>query len=142
MYNYVKKLKPSEEYAPIFNRLIRLCEIRKTSVSQLLDIFASSRSAVGAWKNGNINANLIEGIAEHLNVSIQYLITGKESESEPRPESESESIIQQQKGIHQISNREKELLGYFRELSDEEQIKLIGRAEVLAEQAKLEENIG
>lgn len=127
-----KKLKPSEEYAPIFNRLIKLCEMRETSVSQLLDVFASSRSAVGAWKNGNINANLIEGIAKHLNVSVEYLITGKEN----RP------VIQQKRDIQQINGREKELLEYFRELSDEEQIKLIGRAEVLAEQAKLKENVG
>lgn len=38
--------------------------------------------------------------------------------------------------------REKEMLMLFRNLSEYEQIKLIGRAEILVEQAKLEESAG
>jgi transcriptional regulator with XRE-family HTH domain len=76
-----KKLRPSEEFDPIFNRLIEVCEKRNTNVSSLCDEFATSRSVLSTWKKGNISANLIQPIAEKLNVSIEYLLTGKDVEN-------------------------------------------------------------
>lgn len=134
-----KKLRPSEEYAPIFNRLIKLCETKGTSISQLLDIFASSRSAVGAWKNGNINANLIEGIAKHLNVSVEYLITGKENTYLPTTIHTDE--LEQEK-IKSVNAKEQRLLNAFRALPLEEQFCFIGKMEQAAENYNSEENVG
>ena len=118
-----KKLKPSSEYDPLFNRIITICESQGTTVSELLDNVVSSRSAIGAWKKGNISANLIETIARYLNVSIEYLITGNETKF---------SDIN-------ISSDEKELLSHFSKLSDKSKGIVIGRAEQLAKQEGLKQ---
>lgn len=75
-----KRLTPSPDFDPIFNRLIELSYGRGSSPSNLCDQFASSRSALNAWKKGNISANLIVPICEHLDISIEYLLTGKGEE--------------------------------------------------------------
>ena len=46
------------------------------------------------------------------------------------------------KSVQYTDLREREMLMLFRSLSEHEKDKLIGRAELLAEQAKLEENVG
>ncbi|MGN0460408.1 MAG: helix-turn-helix domain-containing protein, partial [Ruminococcus sp.] len=71
-----KKLQKSEEFSPIFNRIIDLSELRGITVSNLLDEFTTSRSTINAWKNGNINIAIIPDIAKRLGVSIEYLLTG------------------------------------------------------------------
>lgn len=109
-----KKLKPSKEFAPIFNRIIEICDSNKNSVSDLLDKFASSRSAMITWKKGNIPAETAYNIAKELNVSIDFLVSGKEKSPS-------------------VSVDEQELLTYYRELPKNEQQRLIGRAEALAE---------
>lgn len=113
-----KKLKSSPDYDPLFNRIIEICESNGTTVSELLDKVVSSRSAISAWKKGNISANLIETIANYLNVSIEFLITGNEN----RVYSDS------------ITAEERELLTHFSKLSDKSKGIVIGRAEQLAEQ--------
>lgn len=44
--------------------------------------------------------------------------------------------------VQHINSKENEMMRLFRSLSDDEQMRLIGRAELLAEQANLEENVG
>lgn len=46
-----KRLQKSDLFAPIFNRLIDLCENKNTTVTSLLDKFTNSRSAMNAWKH-------------------------------------------------------------------------------------------
>lgn len=46
------------------------------------------------------------------------------------------------KSVNYINSKENEMLRLFRSLSDDEQMRLIGRAELLVEQANLEENVG
>ena len=73
------------------------------------------------WKSGKSKSYrkyLIE-IAEFFNVSIDYLVYGKEKSSST-----------------ELTEDERELLKYFKQLSNHEQTKLIGRAELLAEQEK------
>ncbi len=109
-----------------------LCNNKGISPTATLQKIGVSTSKLTAWKNGSTpSVAVLILISEFFNVSIDYLIYGKE-----------DKLVVQQKEVHQINGREKELLKYFRELSDEEQIRLVARAEVLAEQAKLEENVG
>ena len=93
-----------------------------------------NEKTVSAWKKNNSlpPADKISKISDCLGVTINYLLTGEEEKP----------VIQQSQNFQQINSREKELLKYFKMLSNEEQIRLIARAEVLAEQAKLEENVG
>lgn len=112
-----KKLVQSDEFSPIFNRLITICDSKKYSVSNLLDKFATSRSAINAWKKGNISAGTTAEIAKALGVSIEYLITGQEKSS---------SAVD-------LTTDEQELLKYFKKLSDKSKGKVIERAEMLAE---------
>lgn len=112
-----KKLVQSKEFAPMFNRIIEICDSKKYSVSNLLDQCATSRSAINAWKKGNISAGTTAEIAKALNVSIEYLITGQEKSS-PTIE---------------LNADEQELLEYFSKLSDKSKGKIIERAAVLAE---------
>ena len=119
-----KKLKQSDEYAPIFNRLIEVCDKKNITVSQLLDKFTTSRSAIGAWKKGNINADTVGKIADYLSTSLEYLIYGEEKESEN--ERTTNNIL--------FTNKiEEEAFHLFQKLSEYEQIKLIGRMETLLE---------
>ncbi len=112
-----KKLVQSDEFSPIFNRLIAICDSKKYSVSNLLDKFATSRSAINAWKKGNISAGTTAEIAKALGVSLEYLIMGQEKSS---------SVVG-------LTADEQELLKYFKKLSDKSKGKVIERAEMLAE---------
>ena len=67
-----KKLQKSDMFSPIFNRLIDLCENNNTTVTTLLDKFTNSRSAINAWKNGNINTELLPKIANDLNIPLNF----------------------------------------------------------------------
>ncbi len=117
-----KRIKKSEEYAILFNNLIDLCDKNNTSVTTLLGEFMSSKSAMQAWKNGNINTGIIPKLAQHFDVSLDYLFTGKESQPS------------------ELSEDEQELLTYFKNLPHDQQQQLIGMAILLCEQVKEQED--
>lgn len=98
----------------ILDRIVNLLNDRNQK--DLCDYLKLDKSAVTSWKNGSSKSYrkyLIE-IAEFFNVSIDYLVYGKEK-SPPLPEDELE------------------LLTYYKDLPEREQMKLIGRASALAE---------
>ncbi len=125
-----KRLKPSEKYDEIFNRILEQCIIKNTAVSELIDICGLSRSVMTAWKKGNINPKALSVISKRLNVSMERLTDGTDASSD----------IPKNNDIRLINARENELLRLFRTISEEEQLKLIGRLELLSELAKTEEN--
>lgn len=124
-----KKLEQSAEYSPIFNRIIELCDCQKITVSNLLDMFSSSRSAINAWKKGNIDAETIYNIAETLNVSMEYLIKGKEI-----------SKLDLNTYEKELTENEQELLEIFNKFNEREQIKIIGKIEDWFETKQKREN--
>lgn len=69
-----KKLMQSSEYSDVFNRMISLSDKTGISISSLLDKHCSSRSAMGAWKKGNINAELLPKIADDYGCSLDDLL--------------------------------------------------------------------
>ena len=110
-----KRLQKSDLFAPIFNRLIDLCENKNTTVTSLLDKFTNSRSAMNAWKNGNISTELLPKIAKELNISLDILLTGTEKSSP----------------TDNLSENELEMLEVFQKFNEREQLKLIGKLEEL-----------
>lgn len=125
-----KKLKPSESYDEVFNRILEQCIINNTTVSELIDMCGLSRSVMTAWKKGNINPKALSMISKRLNVSMEYITDGEDSPSD----------IPKNNSIQLINARENELLRLFRTIPEEEQLKLMGRLELLSELAKTEEN--
>lgn len=117
-----KKLQKSEAFAPIFNRLIEICDNYDTSISKLLDDYTSSRSAISAWKNGNINADVIVKIADRFNISTDYLL-GKSSNSTGKKKN----------SPSELTENEQKIIALFKQLSESQQGQLIGRAEMMAE---------
>ena len=115
-----KKLLKSDEYDPIFNRLIDLCEQTNISISNLLDMFATSRSAINAWKKGNIPANIIPKIADYFNITTDYLLTGTILKKEYLLIEDKRKCLQE---------NEREILKVFQNFNDREQLKIIGRME-------------
>ena len=119
-----------------------------------------------------VNSDILLAIAKHFKVSIDYLLTGQEDSVASLTSDEQKLLENYSKltnkdkeavssraeelanGIASETNedrqdifkytdlKEKEMFTLFRRLSEYEQIKLIGRAEILAEQAKLEESVG
>lgn len=115
-----KKLEKSENYAIAFNRLIDVCNANNVSISSLLDKFATSRSAITAWKKGNISTDVLASIANELDVSLDYLLTGKEKSSPTET----------------LTVDEQELLTYYNKLDAFQKGQLLERAIVLSESAK------
>lgn len=102
----------------IFTSICKEKGYSPTSVLQRLNI---STSKLTAWKNGSMpNSSFLLPISELLEVSIDYLLTGKEKSS-------SEVTL---------SPDEQKLLTYFKDLSDIDKGIVIGRAEALAESNK------
>ncbi len=125
-----KKLKPSKSYDEVFNRILEQCIIKNTTVSELIDMCGLSRSVMTAWKKGNINPKALSMISKRLNVSMEYLTNGENTQAD----------IPKNNSIQLINARENELLRLFRTISEEEQLKLMGRLELLSELSKTEEN--
>lgn len=115
-------LKKSEEYHFIFNNIIELCNKKNITVSNLLLKFSTSKSAMTAWKKGNIYPDTLINLAEYFDISLDYLMTGKEE--------------------IKLTQNEQELLSIFRNLDDRNQIKAIGKIEDYVEIKNRQKRIG
>lgn len=73
-------------------------------------------------ENGNINTELLPKIANDLNISLEFLLTGKEAQ------------------INNLSDNEQEMLDVFSKFNEREQIKLIGKLEELYRQKQIKES--
>lgn len=102
--------------------LDRICMLLGDGKQQeLTDYLGLKKTAFSDWKGGKSNSYrkyLIE-IAEFFNVSLDFLVFGKEHAN-----------------IENITDDEKELLKYYKELDDYEKGRVVGRAEELAEAAR------
>lgn len=159
-----------------YEQLKKACKNNRTSVTAVLKKIGIGTANGTYWKNGSVpSSDIVVQLSEFLNVSTDYLLTGKENPTTELTADEQEllnnynkltdavkkeaskSVEELATGITSETNedrqgvfksiqytdlREKEMLMLFRKLSEYEQIKLIGRAEVLVEQAKLEESAG
>lgn len=108
-----KKLSNSPNYSVFFNNLITLCNNNNTSPTAIAEEF-SNRSVLTAWKNGKIEISTINQIAEHFGVSVEYLLTGKETNNTIK-----------------VSPKEQELLSLYNKLSVHNQYRVLERAQTL-----------
>lgn len=101
-------------------------ELRKQKKKQkdLATYIGISTSAVSDWKKKGTNpsAENISAIADFLEVSTDYLLTGKESESPDE--------------ISLMNANEKTMMNLFRMLTEKEQDRIIGRLENMVEESQ------
>ena len=103
----------------ISQRIFEIMKQNKQKQKDLADATNISTSAISAWKKNGTSpaAETLFAIADFLGVSLDYLLTGKES-------------------TLRLTEDEHDLLSLYGKLSSVEQQRLIGRAELLAEQAE------
>lgn len=115
-----KKLMQSSEYSDVFNRMISLSDKTGISISSLLDKHCSSRSAMGAWKKGNINAELLPKIADDYGCSLDDLLRDD---------------LNSNNRTRALDTDEQELLSNYRKSSRMDKARIQERAMVCAENA-------
>ncbi len=106
----------------ILNRIIVLLGARDQK--ELTDFLNLKKTAFTDWKSGKSNSYrkyLIE-IAEFFNVSLDYLVYGKETESSNK--------------INLMNANETTMMNLFRMLSEKEQDRVIGRLENMVEESQ------
>lgn len=89
----------------------RICELARNeglSIAALEKAVGLSNGIIGKWKKQSPSCDKLKLIADYLNTTIDYLLTGIGNE---------------------LKQNETEMLEIFREFDDREQIKIIGRME-------------
>lgn len=100
----------------ISQRIFTVLKEKQLKQKDMSDYTGISTSAISAWNKNNTNpaAESLSTIADFLEVSLDYLLTGEEKSSS-------------------LTNDEQELLKYYKKLPEREQVKLLSRAETLSE---------
>jgi transcriptional regulator with XRE-family HTH domain len=88
----------------IVQRVFQLLEEQNKDQRELAHFLSISPTTVSAWKkrSSDIPSSYISAIADFLNVSCEYILTGKKNTSS------------------EISEDEEKILKYYRQLTDEE----------------------
>ena len=98
-----------------YEQLKEACKNKKTSVTAVLKAINIGTANGTYWKNGSIpSSDIVVKLAEYLDVTTDYLLTGKESTSS-------------------LDEEDQECLDLFRSLSDKDKGKIIGRMETMIE---------
>lgn len=105
----------------ICERLFDELERRNLTAYGLCKAIGLNTSATTAWKKNGTDppAKYIAKISEFLGCSLSYLLTGEETEQERE--------IKKEPSVG-VSDRGRELLGYFNQLGEYEQGVLVGEA--------------
>lgn len=106
----------------ISQRIFQILKDKKCTQKQFSSSTGISESTISDWKKKGTNpaADKLSVIADMLNVSLDYLLTGKEKSS----------------STGKLTADEQELLTYYKELNDIDKGIVIGRAETLLEKYK------
>ena len=103
----------------ILDRILLLLKRENRDQKELTEYLDLKNSAFSEWKSGkskSFRKYLIE-ISEFFDVSIDYLVYGKEKNSSS-----------------ELTEEEQECISAFRELTRDDQMKFIGRMQATAEQ--------
>lgn len=126
------------QFAQIFNKVITEKKISAYKMSKDTGI---SDSLICYWKKGERmpNAENLIVISKYLDVSIDYLLTGEE----PTLENSIPNKIEIPKPP--LTENEEDILSLLNQLSERNQIKLIGKVEEIVKemnQSNVQENVG
>ena len=103
-----------------YDNLKAICTEKGLKITPVVLECGGTRGMLGGWNNGAApNSDIIMKLSERLNVPTDVLLFGKDCR---------DIIIA-------TDEDEQQMLRLFRSLPDKEQIKLLGRAELLAELA-------
>lgn len=97
----------------------RICELaheKGISISALEKTLGLGNGIIGKWRKQSPSCDKLKIVADYLNTTIDYLLTGKKNSSAAN-----------------LTSDEYELLQYFKKLSDKSKGIVLGRAEQLAE---------
>lgn len=103
-----------------FEQLAKACKKRGKTVTAIAKELKISKSNVTNWKNGTIpNGEIVVRLSELLGVTADYLLKDEDEIN-----------------VLNISEDEKELLNYYKELDAQDKGSVLGKAEGLAEAAR------
>lgn len=100
----------------LLERITELARSKNISIRQLERECQIGNGVIDNWSKSYPRSDKLLNVANYLHVSIEYLLTGKEKES--------------------LTSKEQELLSYFRQLPESEQLRELGRLEARAEMFK------
>lgn len=105
----------------ISQRIFAELKAKKKTQKEMSTCTGISTSTISAWnkKGTNPSAELIFPIAQFLEVSLEYLLTGEEL---------------QKSSSSELTENEQTIVRVFKDLTDTQQGEIIGRAKVMAEQ--------
>ena len=100
-----------------YERFIQLCTENSEKPTSVLKEIGVSSGNLNNWKNGtSVKSDILMQLSEHFNVSIDYLL-GRTNE--PNTSNTSQ----------QLTQNEQELLDIFKNFSERDQIKILGKME-------------
>ena len=103
-----------------YDNLKAICTEKGLKITPVVLECGGTKGMLGGWKNGAVpNSDIIMKLSEKLNIPTDILLFGKDC-----------CDI-----IMATDENEQQLLRLFRNLPDKEQVKLLGRTELLVEQA-------
>lgn len=104
------------------DRINELAKKMSVSISAIEKSVGLSNGIIGKWRKQSPSCDKLKLVADYLNVSIDYLLTGKESQATT------------------LKTDEQELLKNYGKLTDSEKEKVSAIAEELAKRKSSEEN--
>lgn len=116
---FVMMNKKETKDLSIINNIIQILSKKGLSQNELCKYLGITTSTMSTWKKRNSDppAKYIIRICEFLNISPYMLLTGKECQTETNNAHSS------------LNENESEMLEIFRQFTDREQIKIIGKME-------------
>jgi len=118
-----------------YDNLKKECERQGLKITPIVLECGGNKGSLSGWKKGaSPNSDIVMKLSVRLNVPTDYLLFGKE---------ETLNIIEIPKTS--LTENETELLNLFNQLPYREQLKLIGKVEVIVEEIQknnLQENVG
>lgn len=72
----------------VFDRIKKLCDLKGISISQLEEKIEISSGAAYKWKTSSPSQKMFQKLSTFFDVSIDYLMTGKEAEQKEFPKTE------------------------------------------------------
>ncbi len=100
-----------------YDNLKQVCDEKGVKITPIVAECGGAKGSISNWKNGaSPNSDIVAKLAVRLNVSTDTLIFGKENNLSIR-----------------LSKDEQELVDYYNKLPPTEKIKLVARAEAIAD---------